>query len=311
LGRTGRFPSGQGCLAQLPVSRLWKIISELQDVVMIKSRLNFGIVILLGSGTVLAMDSVNKLPEREPDPFTVVGNIEKSGFKEPSGICFHPIRKTLFVIGDSGYIGELKIDGTMLQQKRLIKKADFEGVTCNPSTGLLYLAIEGEEAILEVDPDRFEVLRKFKIERTFEGEMRMKKGGDGIEAITFVPDAGNPDGGSFYVANQGKNLTNINDMSAIFELAVPLSDPNTNGIATIKRCFSIGAIDMAGLQYDAASNQLLVVSDKMDTLFKVALDGTVLSAQELPGKDQEGVTFDDNGFLYIAQDCGGILKLKQ
>jgi uncharacterized protein YjiK len=243
-------------------------------------------------------------------PYTVLGNIEQSGFKEPSGICFHPIRKTLFVIGDSGYMGELKTDGTMLRVERIIKKEDFEGVTCNPATGLLYLAVEGKEEILEVDPDQFKVLREFKIERTFEGAVRMEKGGDGIEAITFVPDAQNPDGGSFYVANQGKDLTNTSDASALFELAVPLSDPNPKGTATIKRCFSIGAIDMAGLQYVAASNQLLVISDKMDTLFQVALDGTVLSAHGLPGEGQEGVTFDDDGFLYIAQDSGGILKLK-
>ncbi|MDF7807126.1 SdiA-regulated domain-containing protein [Pontiellaceae bacterium B12219] len=275
------------------------------------SRLKLGIMILLGTGGSLAMASAKLLPEPEANSYTVIGNIDNSGFKEPSGICFHPIRKTLFVIGDSGYLGELKTDGTMLRVERIIKKADFEGVTCNPASGLLYVAVEGEEVILEIDPDRFQVLREFKIERTFEGEIRMKKGGDGIEAITFVPDDGNPDGGSFYVANQGKDLTNTADASALFELAVPLSDPNTKVTATIKRCFSIGAIDMSGLQYDAMSSQLLVVSDKMDTLFQVALDGTVHAAHVLPGEDQEGITRDDDGFLYIAQDSGGILKLKQ
>ena len=33
-------------------------------------------------------------------------------------------------------------------------------------------------------------------------------------------------------------------------------------------------------------------------------------AYAFPGDNQEGITADPNGFLYIAQDSGGILKLK-
>lgn len=264
---------------------------------------------LMASATVLAVEQAKPLPKPEPLPFTVVGNIDKSGFKEPSGICFHPQRKTLFVVGDGGDVGELKTDGTMIRQKR-IRKADFEGITCNPATGLLYIAVEGEEKILEVEPDHLRILREFRIERTFNGKLRMKKGGDGIEAITFVPNARLPHGGCFYVANQGRNLTNTNDVSAIFELEVPLTDTATNGVAKIKRCIPIGAIDLAGLHYDATSDHLLVVSDKMNLLFKVALDGNVLASHPFPGTNQEGVTLDREGFMYIAQDSGGILKLK-
>lgn len=250
-----------------------------------------------------------ELPQAEPLPLTVVGDIEESEFKEPSGLCYHPTRKTLFVVGDGGDLGELKTDGTMIRQKR-IRKADFEGITCNPSTGLLYIAVEGDEVILEVNPDNLAVLREFQIERSFEGELKMQKGGDGIEAITFVPNTKHPHGGTFYVANQGKDLTHTNDVSAIFELEVPLNNSATNGTATIKRSFSIGAIDMAGLHYNSVSGHLLVVSDKMNRLFSVTLDGKVLSAYPLPGTDQEGVALDGADFLYIAQDSGGILKLK-
>jgi uncharacterized protein YjiK len=262
--------------------------------------------LLMCVGAVLA---VSPLPGADPYPYTVAENIDQVKFKEPSGLCFHPIRQTLFVVGDGGDVGELRTDGTMLRQKR-IRKADFEGITCNPATGLLYIAVEGEDAILEMNPDSFEILRTFKIERFFEGELRMKSGGDGIEAIAFVPDVEHPDGGRFYVANQGKDLANATDVSALFEVEVPLSRAQTNAAARIIRFFSIGAIDMAGLHYDAASKQLLVVSDKMNSLFRVTLDGRVLSACSLPGVDQEGVALDSEGLLYIAQDSGGILKLK-
>ena len=31
-----------------------------------------------------------------------VGDIDPSGFNEPSGMCWHPQRRTLFVVGDEG-----------------------------------------------------------------------------------------------------------------------------------------------------------------------------------------------------------------
>ena len=35
------------------------------------------------------------------------GNIDKQNIVEPSGICFHPFRKTLFVVSDEGEIFEI------------------------------------------------------------------------------------------------------------------------------------------------------------------------------------------------------------
>jgi hypothetical protein len=40
------------------------------------------------------------------------GNIDKQNFPEPSGICFHPLRKTLFVVSDEGEVTEIETDGT-------------------------------------------------------------------------------------------------------------------------------------------------------------------------------------------------------
>ncbi|MDF7799696.1 SdiA-regulated domain-containing protein [Pontiellaceae bacterium B1224] len=254
----------------------------------------------------LFAQQTGSLPELYP--YTTAVNIDESEFKEPSGICFHPVRQALFVVGDRGHVGELKPDGMMLRQKR-IRKADFEGVTCNPATGLLYIAVEGDEVILEVDPTSFEILREFQIERSFNGELKMKEGGSGIEAITFVPDTNNIHGGYFYVANQGKDLANTTDVSAIFEVAVPLNGTKTKDVARIVRIITIDAIDLAGMHYDTSTGHLLVGSDKMDQLFAVALDGSVRSVYSLPGEDQEGVALDDDGALYIAQDSGGILKL--
>jgi hypothetical protein len=80
-----------------------------------------------------------------PFPGRVIGNIDKSNFPEPSGIVFHPLRETLFVVGDEGDLGEMKIDGTPLRKKHYPAETfrmDFEGITVNPLTGLLYVAVD-------------------------------------------------------------------------------------------------------------------------------------------------------------------------
>lgn len=243
-------------------------------------------------------------------PYQWVGNIDKVNFKEPSGIVFHPWRRTLFVVGDEGDICEIQKDGTLVKQKK-VRDADFEGVTCDPSTGLLYIAIEGEEKILEVDPDTLGVLREFAIERTFKGKTVLKASGQGIEAIAFVPDPKHPEGGTFYVANQSFTLNDKEDPSAIFEVNVPIKSGTGRELeAKIIRYFSIGVIDLSGLHYDKDSDSLYVISDATNTFFEVTRTGKILRGYAFPGKDQEGITVDDEDFVYIAQDSGGIIKVK-
>lgn len=243
-------------------------------------------------------------------PCEWAGNIDKVKFPEPSGIVYHPQRGTLFVVGDEGDICEIRTDGALVKQAH-VRKADFEGITCVPATGLLYLAIEGEEKIVEMDPETFTVLREFAIERTFHGATVLKAGGQGIEGITFVSAPGHPEGGTFYVANQSFSLNSPEDPSAIFEVEVPLKDRSA-APATVKsiRCITPGVIDLSGLHYDAKSDHLYAISDATNAFFEMTRDGKILRSYALPGDDQEGITVDDKGFLYIAQDSGGIIKLK-
>ena len=239
-----------------------------------------------------------------------VGNIDQVHFNEPSGIVFHPGRGTLFVVGDEGDICEIREDGALIKQKR-IRHADFEGITCDPSTGLLYIAVEGEEKIVEIDPEDFGVLREFAIERTFQGSVVLKSGGQGIETISFVPDPNHPEGGTFYVANQGFDLKDKEDPSAIFEVEAPLkSGPGGDLTAKILRSFSIGVVDLSGSHYDKASDLIYVISDATNTFFEITRTGKVLRAYAFPGDNQEGIAVDDKGFVYIAQDSGGIIKVK-
>lgn len=225
-----------------------------------------------------------------------------------SGLVFHPQRKTLFTVSDWGQISEIATDGTLIQQKQVAKKVDFEGITYNPATGLLYAVIEGEEAILEVKPETLEAGRKIPIDLTFEGKVLLTRKKKGLEDITFVPAAAGSPNGTFYLVNQSDTLAGL-DASIILE--VKIDDAANEPKAHILRYFSVGVTDLSGIHYDLSRQQLFIISNANNLLLLVNLSGQVLGVSPLPGKKQEGLTIDEAGFLYIAQDRNtGLLKFK-
>lgn len=236
-----------------------------------------------------------------------VGDIDKIKFNEPSGICWHANRGTLFLVGDEGDICEIKTDGKLVKQKH-IRDADFEGITYDPSSGLLYVAEEEAESIIEINPDTFKVLREFSIPRQFEGKTLIKKGDEGFEAITFAPDGDHKQGGVFHVANQAFTLSNEQDISAIFQVELPLRDKT--GPVRIIDYFEPGIIDLSGLNYDPSTGNLLVISDATNMILEYSPGFNLLNFHAFPGDNQEGVAVDSEGYIYIAQDTGGIIKLK-
>ncbi len=239
-----------------------------------------------------------------------VGNIDQIDFNEPSGIEYHAQRGTLFVVGDEGDLCEIKTDGTPIKQAH-IRDGDFEGVTYDPATGLLYVAVEGEEKILEIDPDTFEVRREFALPRDFEGRTILKPGGQGIEAVAFVPDSEHTEGGVFYVANQGFESAPPDDPSVIVEVELPLRTGEGRQLdGKLVRALDVGVIDIAGLHYDAASDHMYFVSDATNTLFEMTLEGDLLRSWAFPGRDQEGIAMAPESFVYIAQDSGWVVKLR-
>lgn len=224
-----------------------------------------------------------------------------------SGIVFHPRRQTLFAVSDNGHVIEFKPDGTLIQQELIRKEADFEGVTCHPLTGLLYVAVEGDEVILEVNPEGLQVLRDIPIDRVSDGSVLLDPRGNGVEGITFVPDGSGAMGGTFYLVNQSKELEG-KDPSIVFEIEIAGSPSEPK--ATIVRYFSLGITDLSGLDYDPSARRLFVISDSNDLLIETSLSGQISHVHALPGVQQEGIAIDQDGFVYIAQDSDkGLLKL--
>ena len=235
-------------------------------------------------------------------PYQKIDKFGDIKFKEPSGVTYHPQRDTLFVVGDSGMLTEVKTDGTLVRQEKVMGGGNFEGVTVNPVTGLLYVALEGHDKILEISPDTFTVQREIDIDRTFEGKELIKKGGGGLEGIVFMP---NNSGDTFYLTNQSNDLTG-NDPSIIFE--VEIDESADKPVARIVRYFSTGITDMSGLFYLSGDDQLLIISDDNNLLLTVSPTGEVQQMVALPGEHQEGIAIDNQGYLYIADDSDSVVK---
>ncbi len=235
------------------------------------------------------------------------GDIDRQNFPEPSGIVYHPRRNTLFVVSDEGWVAEIQKDGTPVAQYRV--PGDLEGITLNPETGLLYIAAEGVDVILEFDPERGEVTRRFPINREFQGnpnflEKQVGRYDNGIESIAFVPDSKHPEGGTFYVGNQW-------DPSMIMEVLVPLKSSRAGEAeAKIIRVLPFQMDDPAAMYYDPETGLLNVVSDADNILVEITLSGKLVRQYAFLGDEQEGICLDDEGNLYIAQDLGKIIKVK-
>ena len=252
-------------------------------------------------------------------PYKLIGNIAPIPMRELSGATYHPQRQTIFVVGDEGDIYEIRTDGGLIR-KGLLSQTDIEGITVHPETGLLYAVVEGEDAILEIAPQTFRVTRKFKVNRNFEGRELLKRGGMGLEAIAFIPNAFQPEGGTFWVGNQSFSLKPGKEPSVICEVVIPLvSSKGTLGTdkigaktvdGQISRFFSLSIIDISGLAYDLERQCLLVMSDTTNLLQEVTLDGNVRRQYLIPGHDQEGIVIDKMGFMYIAQENGEVIKLE-
>jgi len=221
-------------------------------------------------------------------------------FPEPSGIVWHPSRGSLFLVGDEGDIGELSIDGRLLRKFHI--GGDFEAITVDPATGLLYVMREGHEVILEISPDDFRSLRRFTIDRTWKNDPNyLKRGGDGMEGLTFVPDAASPEGGRFWAVNQY-------DPAVLVELDVPLRSSTAQfGVARIRRAVPVDSAPLSEVTWDAAGRRFLVLSALWKRVSVLDADGNYERSVHIPGFMTEGLALLPDGRYAIAQDSGGVV----
>ncbi len=217
---------------------------------------------------------------------------------EASGISYSKKSNTLFVVNDEGSIYELTKKGNILRKVK-IGNYDFEGIVVDDEKELLLVAIEGDEAILVLSKKDMSKQKKISIKRKFDGVKLLKKGGDGIEGLALYNN-------ELYASNQSNKKYPKADSSVIVVIDYDLNKTKQK----IKRIINHGFKDIAGLTF--YKDILFMVSDKESLLIQYDLKKKkVIKKDKLSKKfAQEGITFDNKGTLFIADDNGKILKMK-
>ena len=236
---------------------------------------SFPIVLL----TVLAL-GVPSSPAQLPFPGTngaAIGFFLPVGF-EPSGAAWHPRLHRLFLASDDGRVASVKRDGSAPQVWTI--GSDFEGVCiADPASPFIYLGIEDPDAILEFNIETATVTRLFNLTAVLTSANSSR----GLEALTFVPDASNPEGGLFYTGLQETGQIHRFQLpirsSATFTGFVPMGFLNPTPILD----------DLSGIDYHPETGDLFAIYDSHDRLRRIDLNGTVQTDWLILGNDNEGL----------------------
>lgn len=248
-------------------------------------------------GTIFAVTSVVWSAEPFPPeamPGLAVGGNLPSGY-EPSGIVWHSRLQRLFLVSDSGVVSSMNADGTGVTN--WFPGGDIEGITvAQPESDIIYLGIEHPDSIREFNIITGQITRTFNLTSWMTGSDN-----SGLEALTFVSDAANPEGGLFYAGLQATGQI------FVFRLPIRSSASSTavTYIQTIPARNNI--IDISGMHYEASQNVLYAIYDTANLLRAFEPNGTLTGEWTLPDIEQEGITLRGID-LYICQDSGGVYK---
>ena len=128
----------------------------------------------------------DKGPEAHQRTMPVMGNwqIIKVKVEELSGLCMNRDTTAFWAVGDEGALCKVSFEGAVTPV--LNTGLDLEGITINPATGDLYVAVEGDQMVCRVAAPDYRTLDtlffvKEAIDRDFDNS--------GLEGIAFYRDS--------------------------------------------------------------------------------------------------------------------------
>jgi uncharacterized protein YjiK len=236
--------------------------------------------------------------------FSAPQRFAQLGVAEPSGVAFHPQTGHLFVIGDDGKIAELDTSGKSLRSLAL--PGNLEDVAVHAPSGDLVVLSELNSELILYDPAGHREKKRWRLDKTAVVGRAGADPNQGFEGLTFRPDASQPGGGVFYLTHQ---------RSPAMVVAIAL-DPSRAagalGADVVRGRWELsGYEDLTAITYVAELDRLLVLSDAQDVLIVMRTDGGVERDVTVPGRQQEGVSVDGQGNIWIADDRDkSVLKLE-
>ena len=205
-------------------------------------------------GGVVRCISENVKPFENESGMPVQGSYTRTVFgsevNELSGLCFSKDKDFIWGVGDEGALYRFGFDMSVSTQ--WTHEADMEDVTIDPTTGDLYVAIEGEQKIYQIYAPGYTTYRTmFYIQDAVDANI----GNDGLEGIAYYKD------NMFYVGAQN---------------GATLWKYNLNGTKIWKKqlgTIATGIQEVGGLCYDPLRDELWVTDSEAFKLF--VFDGEV------------------------------------
>lgn len=208
-----------------------------------------------------------------------IGQSLPAGF-EGSGATYHSRLDRLFLVSDSGWLASMEKDGGFFSQ--VFVGGDLEGVcVADAASDFVYLGRENPDAVLEFRLSTGTVTRVFDVSSILTGSANL-----GLESMTFVPNAADPEGGLFHLGQQS------NGRVYVFRLPIRSSAVATNWTFLSSYPPIAGLTDLAALEYDPRTGNVLAIFDADDLLVEMTTSGVVLNQWAMPGADQEGLAID-------------------
>lgn len=240
----------------------------------------------------------------EPSPFNDPGTLiavrggNLPSLFEPSGVLWHSRLQHVLVVDDGGQLAMMDPEGENVVTWQL-GDADLEGIClADTESDFVYIGVEQNPiSIQEFNLTRGQVTRVFDLEPWLSGYAN-----EGLEALTFIPDTKDDEGGQFYVGIQATG--------EIFVFSLPILSSFTDNTVTFIENFTPEnqRLDLSGLCYCLRNDILYGIYDSFNILIAMHTGGTSLIEWELPGNDQEGFAIGDNGLVYVAEDVDEVWR---
>jgi hypothetical protein len=248
-----------------------------------------GLAVVFVLSIASAAQSADPFPP-EALPGVSIGGGLPAGY-ETSGVAWHSRVGKLFSVGDGGAVASMNDDGSGVWSWSV--GGDLEGLAVAfPTSDFLYLGVENPDSISEFNITTGQVTRTFDLTAWMTGPSN-----SGLEALAFVPDAGNPEGGLFYAGLQADGR--------IFKFELPIVSSTTSTTVThVGTIPALGGVnDISDMYYNTSQGVLYAIYDSADLLRAMSPDGALLKEWSLPGTGQEGLTLEGSD-LFIGEDYG-------
>ncbi len=244
--------------------------------------------------------------------------------QEVSAVTYNKDTDTLFVVGDGGTsIVQVSKTGELIDSMTLSPGSSPQGTEFYDPEGLTYVG--GGKFVMTEERDRQvvsftytpnTVLTRADAQTVDLGTFVQNIG---LEGITYDPQTGGfilvkekqPEG--IFQTGVDFNAGTATNGSATTVNSVDLFDPTLTNLLDFADVFALSNLSFLAGQTD--SSHLLILSQESGKIINVDRSGNVYSSLsiqtdagnplDVPAQQHEGVTMDNNGYLYVVSENGG------